>query len=222
MKYSKEIKPAKVLGARYTIFVRSLVDVGFDFGLDDFPIFDDAYRQPLVDKFIEHYMFQEIGFETPELFRHYINLAFNEIMPYYNQLYKSTLVELTADNEFKHIDNSERTIINSGTTDSNMNDTQTANSKAIMSDTPQNIIVAGEIEGNKWATQANITNNTASGNNTAKTTNISNNTDKYLRTFSGYNSHPADNIIKIRNAIINLDFEIITNEEIKTCFMGVY
>ena len=62
-------------------------------GLDEYPIFDEAHRQVLNDKIIDHYYFREIGLETAALFRFYLRRKMNEIMPYYNKLYLSELFE---------------------------------------------------------------------------------------------------------------------------------
>lgn len=62
----------------------------FDF---DFPIFDEAYRPILEKKILKHYYTREICCETVGLWKHYLDMKMNEIMPYYNQLYKSELLE---------------------------------------------------------------------------------------------------------------------------------
>lgn len=55
--------------------------------------FDEAYRKPLCKKIIKHYWFREIGMETAALFLYHLNMTMEEIMPYYNQMYKSELLE---------------------------------------------------------------------------------------------------------------------------------
>lgn len=62
----------------------------FDF---DFPIFDEDYRSVLETKILRHYYFREIGFETVGLWKFHLQNKLNEIMPYYNKLYKSELLE---------------------------------------------------------------------------------------------------------------------------------
>lgn len=62
----------------------------FDF---DFPIFDENYRTILERKIIMHYYTREIGFETTALWKLWLNKELNEIMPYYNKLYLSELLE---------------------------------------------------------------------------------------------------------------------------------
>lgn len=87
--------------SKYTTELRYLIESGFDIGLKDYPIFDENYREPLNRKIINHYYFREIGFETAELFKRYLNNTMNEIMPYYNQLFKSELLEF---NPFYNVD----------------------------------------------------------------------------------------------------------------------
>lgn len=53
----------------------------------NWPIYNEAYREPLCKKIINHYYFYEIGFETIGLFINRLNQKMNEIMPYYNRLY---------------------------------------------------------------------------------------------------------------------------------------
>lgn len=62
----------------------------FDF---DFPIFDETYRSLLETKILKHFYTREIGQETVGLWKLKLDTKLNEIMPYYNQLYKSELIE---------------------------------------------------------------------------------------------------------------------------------
>lgn len=85
----------------------------FDF---EFPIYDESYRGILETKILKHYYTREIGFETVALWKLWLDKRLNEIMPYYNQLYKSTTLEfnpfydvdLTTDSK-RNIDHDEAT-----------------------------------------------------------------------------------------------------------------
>ena len=55
----------------------------------NFAIFDEAYREKLVSKVLKHYYLREIGTETAGIWILWMNTKFEEIMPYYNQLYES-------------------------------------------------------------------------------------------------------------------------------------
>lgn len=86
----------------------------FDF---DFPIFDEAYRNVLESKILKHYYTREIGLESVGLWKLKMDTKLNEIMPYYNQLYKSELldfnpfydVDLTRDHTLNRSEQSEQT-----------------------------------------------------------------------------------------------------------------
>lgn len=58
-----------------------------------FPIFDETYRLPLERKILRHYYTREICEETVGLWKLRLSQKLNEIMPFYNQLYESELLE---------------------------------------------------------------------------------------------------------------------------------
>lgn len=67
----------------------------------DFPIWDENYRLTLETKILKHYYMREIGFETVGLWKLYLDERLNLIMPYYNELYKTTVLEF---NPFYDVD----------------------------------------------------------------------------------------------------------------------
>ena len=80
--------------ARYTIDVYTLLkDNNFKvFNFDyDFYTDDPNIKQAFETKFIDRYMFNEIGFETVARFKHYLKERLNSIAPYYKQLYETEL-----------------------------------------------------------------------------------------------------------------------------------
>ena len=79
--------------SKYTTELRRLIESGYDLGLKTYPIFEESYRTILNGKILSHYKFREIGFETAGLFKDRLNEKMELIMPYYNQLYKSALLE---------------------------------------------------------------------------------------------------------------------------------
>lgn len=60
---------------------------------DNFPIFSEDHRKELQMKIVKHFYFQEIGFETWGMFHFRFNQKLQEIMPYYNERYKSETFE---------------------------------------------------------------------------------------------------------------------------------
>lgn len=92
----------------------------FDF---DFPIFDESYRNVLEVKILKHYYTREIGLETVGLWKLKLDTKLNEIMPFYNQLYKSELIEfnpmydvdLTRDHNLKREETTKQDATEKGT-----------------------------------------------------------------------------------------------------------
>lgn len=76
----------------YTTQVRWIIESGGSLALSQYPIFDESYRATLNQKIQDHFYFREIGFETVGLFNNRLAARMNEIMPYYNELYKSALL----------------------------------------------------------------------------------------------------------------------------------
>lgn len=58
-----------------------------------FPIFDENYRTVLEKKILKHFYTREIGEETVGLWKLRLDTKLNEIMPYYNKLYRSEMLE---------------------------------------------------------------------------------------------------------------------------------
>lgn len=79
--------------AVYTVELGTLVKRGYPIALNNYPIFDESHRAILNNKIIRHYYFREICCDSPERFNFYLETKMDEIMPYYNQLYKSELLE---------------------------------------------------------------------------------------------------------------------------------
>lgn len=69
--------------------------------IGEYPIFDEAYRETLNTKILKHYYTREICEETVGLWKLRLNTRMNEIMPYYNKLYKSELLNF---NPFYDVD----------------------------------------------------------------------------------------------------------------------
>ena len=75
--------------------VDEVLDKSWDkiFDSGDWEIYDEEYRPILCKKILKHFYTREIGAETAGLWKLWLNQRMTQIMPYYNQLYKSTLLE---------------------------------------------------------------------------------------------------------------------------------
>lgn len=66
------------------------------FDNENIPMYEgepDAHRHGLLKKILLHYYTREIGYETVGLWKLKLNQKLKEIMPYYNKLYESELIE---------------------------------------------------------------------------------------------------------------------------------
>lgn len=66
-----------------------------------FPIWDEKYRITLETKILKHYYMREIGAETVGLWKLWLDERLNLIMPYYNKLYETTVLQF---NPFYDVD----------------------------------------------------------------------------------------------------------------------
>lgn len=118
----------------------------FDF---DFPIFDESYRNVLENKIIMHYYTREIASETVGLWKFWLRTKMNEIMPYYNQLYASTVLEfnpfydIDMTTDYQKVDNGQHS--NTGTL--NENSSENGRNNGSNSNTRSNTVT--NIDGNK-------------------------------------------------------------------------
>ena len=87
-----------------------------------FPIFDETYRNVLETKILRHYYTREIAFETVGLWKLKLRTKLNEIMPYFNKLYQSELLDFNplydVDLTRTHVKDSSGTRDTTGKTDS--------------------------------------------------------------------------------------------------------
>ena len=204
--------------SNYTTQLRYIINSGIDIGLRNYPIFDEAHRNILNQKLIEHYWMDEIGSETIQLFVFRLNRNMNEIMPYYNELYKSALIE------FNPLEGYNLTEILSETekndSNANANGTSSGNGKNLFNDTPQNAIGQGDILSQKYAT--NITLDETKTETTSNTNSNSQRGREEMRTTKGSQYHNPSELLKTyRETILNIDMLIIEDEKISSCFMNL-
>lgn len=209
------------------------------YGNFDFTIFDESYRIPLMTKFIMYYYTREIGLETFGLWKEKVRNKFDLIMPYYNELYKSVLLEynpLYTEDITEKTDgtrNVDAESHNNGTESHTGNQDSTANGDTwnLYSDTPQGGIygilnaeqaqvATPSLTDNGYLTNAthimnngsqNVKNN-GSSSSTNNGTNDVLTTDDYTRKISGYRGYDVNKLVRsFRESIINID-EMIINE----------
>ena len=133
---------------------------------EDFPIFDENYREILNQAFINYYMFREIAFVNPQIFKIKLNQRFDLIMRNkYNDLYKAKMTDFNPLFNVDMTETYEHTIEN--TNNATLTGNNKTNSKSnITSNTTDNITSENTLKNT-----SNTTNNTSNSNTTTNTNN---------------------------------------------------
>ena len=204
--------------AKYTITIKSLIDNNFDFKMNSYPIFDENYRNTLNQNILYHYYENEIGFETASLFRFYLNQKLNEIMPYYNELYK-VQKKLIDENLLLNNVNLTESLQGSNRTETSSTSQSTNKGKNLFQDTPQGNISQQDINAqNVYATNITLNDNSINDNSSAN----GSGTNEYIKTIIGNNGGKfnIDVLNDIKNNLMNIDLMIIN--DLNDLFMGIF
>lgn len=203
--------------AKYTITIKTLIDNNFNFKMDSYPIFDENYRNTLNQNILYHYYENEIGFETASLFRFYLNQKLNEIMPYYNELYK-VQKKLIDENLLLNNVNLTEQLIGSNKTATSSTSQSSNNGKNLFQDTPQGKISQTDIDNQTWATNLTLNKNKIEDESNA----TGSGTNEYLKTIIGNNGGKfnIDILNDIKNNLMNIDLMIIN--DLNELFMGIF
>lgn len=189
-------------------------------GLNDYPIFDEHYREILNNKIIRHYYTREIGAETAARFAWFLRDAMFLIMPFYNQLYES---EIKAHNlnpfderDWRRVDRA--TGRQHGTSS---NSSESGNEgQDVYQDTPQSEMIPAQIKEMKYATAVNL--GKSKSNSSAQGSADSNYDNTITRTEQGRTKSAYELLKTYRETFLNIDYDIINNKEIANCFMTLW
>lgn len=189
-------------------------------------LFDPNYAAVLYPKILKHYYFDEIAHETVAHFIFRLNTKLDEILPYYNQLYRSALIEFEplGDTDYTITGNREDNNTFDSTRTDNLVNSVTNRSKDLRSDTPQGTIENVDINNNLYITEAVINDGIVNNENrgTQKHADKIHNLNDYYEHVTGKRSgmSNAEALLKFRDTFINIDMMIIN--ELRPLFMGVY
>lgn len=212
------------------------------------PIHEQLYgfiptREQLNKKILDHYRWYEIGSETVGRFLFNIETTLNEIMPKYNQLYKSVDVMNGIDDIFGNLDvvesfeeettgNSTSSSTNKVTSTNETETDMTTSGRTVSSKTPQSQLSAKTIDGITAASEMgwneNTDSSTSSSSDESNATNESEgqSTGKTTHTLSrkgnqGVNTYAHD-MLEFRQLFINIEQQIINDPELVKCFMMIW
>ena len=202
---------------------------------DTYNLFDQPYnlynnelKPYFQEKFFQHFMFYEIGFDNINIFKQQLISTLNYIYPKYKQLYETEIrcqnidFMLNKDLKESYIRKLNGESEGNSQATSSSDNTSTSNDLSIANDTPQNKI--DDLD--KYMTSAsksnsNSTNNsTSNANNTIK--NKSSNSEEYELISQGNIgvTSSAELLEKWRNVLINIDLMIF--KELENLFLFVF
>lgn len=179
-------------------------------------------RKEINTKILNHYKYREIGFETVGRFIEELEIAMNEIMPYYNQM----LYSLDQDFDVIFNVNYQRTRerVNETSGSVNTESSMTNSGKNISSDTPQGelSITSQNIDNVSYANNVAWNKDSSTANGESSSSGAEN--ENIVETVKGnYGVISAQELIlKYRETIINIVDMIINDRKIKDLFMNVY
>jgi hypothetical protein len=159
--------------SNYTISIYELIENGFDFGLNDYEIFDENYRETLNNAILDYYMFREIGFVNPMVFKSRLRMRMDLIMRNkYNAMYKAKLMEFNPLYTMELYEDYSHTIENTG---QNINNGEINVTSALTNKTDSaniNNIDTTETSENSNENSSSSTNKSSNITNTSSTENI--------------------------------------------------
>lgn len=195
--------------AEFTMYLKDVIEnTDGHIGLDDYPIFDVAYRAQLNKKITDHFWNREIGVETIDMFVFAVKRKMNEIMPLYNQFYQTQLLDV---DPFITFDSATESSNQAESIATNTSDAKST-ARAVNSDTPQTQLAGNE----DYAT--GIVDNVAESTNTGD----ANSSDSSLGSVNtrGFSGAMSDLLIRYRDTFLNIDMQIIA--ELEDCFMQLW
>lgn len=193
---------------------------GGNIGLAGMPIFDEEYRPIITGLIVDHFWNYDIGWETIDMFQMGMRRKLNEVMPYYNEMYKSTLMDFDPLSTFDITTETEQTgteeLNTSGSTA--VDSDSTSKSRAVQSNTPQTQLAGHEDYATAGADSNSQT--TVDSLTEQETISASESENKSLSRTRGYQAVPSSLILRYRETLINVNMAVIN--ELEDQFMVVW
>lgn len=210
----------------FTMRLCDVMSYGYDIGLQpvDYPIYDEAHRPDLNKRILDHYWFYEIGAETVEQFRFFLNRKMREIMPYYNQLYLSTRLQF---DPLKQIDYSTISHSTVGSTTRNtehgsatQSSDTVANARTVQSDFPQTQLAGNKDYASSAADSSSKTDVAGTSTSDGSSTAAMDGSNEATTSTSGRQASAAALILQYRETLLNVDMAVVG--ELAPCFMTIW
>ena len=206
--------------SKYTLELRYMYE-DENFKLFDFPynLYDNDLKPWFEEKFFQHFMFYEIGFDTIGMFKQRLMSKLNDIFPYYKQLYETEI--RTKGIDFMLNKDLKESYVRELTTNSNSNQESNVTSNSLSTAgqlTPSLIANSQKID--KFMDSAQKDN--ASSNSTSSGESNGNSREEYTLTSQGNigSTSSAELLAKWRETLLNIDLMIF--EECNDLFMQIF
>lgn len=194
--------------------------------------FDETYRSVLCKKILKHFYLREIGSETVGIWKLWMNTKLEEIMPYYNQLYRSALLEFDPLKDYSVERTHKRTGTDGKTSSTDTSENSSGSSSAnttdreLYSDTPQGGLNGLESESYLTSARKNTSEQSSNSSVTSKSgtdyTESVNSTEDYTEKVAGKigSSSYSKMLTEFRETMLNIDMKIIN--EFEELFFGLW
>lgn len=194
--------------------------------------FDETYRSVLCKKILKHYYLREICSETVGIWKLWMNTKLEEIMPYYNQLYKSALLEFDPLKDYSVERTHKRTGIDGKTSSTEVSENSSGSSsnnvtdRELYSDTPQGGLNGLESESYLTSARKNTSESGSNSSVTSKSgtdyTESVNSTEDYTEKVAGKvgGSSYSKMLNEFRETMLNIDMKVIN--EFEELFFGLW
>ena len=206
--------------SKYTLELRYLYE-DENFNLFDFPynLYNNDLKPWFEEKFYQHFMFYEIGFDTIGMFKQRLMSKLNDIYPYYKQLYETEIRSKGID--FMLNKDLKESYVRELTSNSNSNQESNVTSNSLSTAgqlTPSLIANSQKID--KFMDSAQKDN--SSSNSTSTGESNGNSKEEYTLTSQGNIgiTSSAELLTKWRETILNIDLMIF--EECNDLFMQIF
>ena len=195
----------------FTMMLSEALEYVGDIGLESYPIDNEAHREVLNEKILNHYDAHEIGFETVNMFAFALRRRMHEIMPYYNKMYASELLTIDPlhNMSMQTTDSStaQNTETNTGTAD---NTTSNTNSGKSVSYVMPQVALSGDRDYADSAADSN-SDGTVDGQSSQSGDSAGSSSNTSDSSVLGWQGSQADMLTVYRNSFLNIDMEIINS-----------
>ena len=206
--------------SKYTLELRYLYK-DKKFKLFDFPynLYDNDLKPWFEEKFFQHFMFYEIGFDSVAMFKQRLMSKLNDIFPYYKQLYETEIA--CKDIDFMLNKDLKESYVRELTSNSNSSQESNATSNGLSTAgqlTPSLISNSEKID--KFMDTAQKDESSSNATSTGEST--GNSKEEYTLTSQGNIgiTSSAELLDKWRDVLLNIDLMIF--EECNDLFMQIF